>query len=101
MRSKEEAHDYRYFPDPDLVPLILEEEQISSWATELPELPKVKKDRFIAEYGLPAYDADVLTVNKVTADYFEKVVQEGASAKKASNWIMAECMAVMTEKHVK
>ena len=98
MRSKEEAHDYRYFPDPDLVPLILEEEQIKSWATELPELPKVKKDRFIAEYGLPAYDADVLTVNKVTADYFEKVVQEGASAKKASNWIMAECMAVMTEK---
>lgn len=100
MRTKEEAHDYRYFPDPDLVPLILSEEEIESWRQELPELAEQKKERFIKEFSLPEYDAQVLTAQKAVADYFEAVVKAGAPAKKASNWVMVEMLALTQKGHL-
>ena len=98
MRSKEEAHDYRYFPDPDLVMVHLKDDKIQSLKENLPELAHEKKDRFVKEYNLPEYDAGVLTVSRQNSDYFEKVISKGAPAKKASNWIMAEMMAITGEK---
>ncbi len=92
MRGKEEAHDYRYFPDPDLVPIIIEESWIKEIEKALPELPDAKKERFIKEYGLPPYDAEVLTSAKELADYFESVVKEDVNPKMASNWIMSELL---------
>lgn len=100
MRTKEEAHDYRYFPDPDLVPLVLTEEEIENLRQNLPELAEEKKHRFIQEYKLPEYDAKVLTSDKIIAEYFERVVKAGANPKKASNWIMVEMLAVTGEKKV-
>ena len=83
MRSKEEAHDYRYFPDPDLLPLVLEPEWVDRLRAELPELPDAKKARFVAEYGLSAEDAGVLVAERATAEYFEQVAagprREGGS----------------------
>jgi aspartyl-tRNA(Asn)/glutamyl-tRNA(Gln) amidotransferase subunit B len=93
MRSKEEAHDYRYFPEPDLPPIILDDAYISAIKTSLPELPDVRNTRFIAEYGLPEYDTGVLTSVKQVADYYEETVKKGAPPKKASNWIMSELLA--------
>jgi len=96
MRSKEEAHDYRYFPDPDLLPLELDQAYIEGLAVALPELPDAKKARFVADYGLPAYDADVLVADKETADYFEAVVAHGGKSrdpKVAANWIMGDVSA--------
>jgi aspartyl-tRNA(Asn)/glutamyl-tRNA(Gln) amidotransferase subunit B len=98
MRSKEEAHDYRYFPDPDLVPVILTDEKISDLKSHLPELAHEKSIRFIKEYELPEYDANVLTTNRKTSEYFENVVKKGAPAKKASNWVMGEMMAITGER---
>ena len=92
MRGKEEAHDYRYFPDPDLLPLVVEPEWIERVRTELPELPRAKRQRFQEQYGLPEYDAGVLTASRPLADYFEAVVQAGAPAKAASNWIMSDLL---------
>ncbi|HDD44149.1 MAG TPA: Asp-tRNA(Asn)/Glu-tRNA(Gln) amidotransferase subunit GatB [Candidatus Desulfofervidus auxilii] len=92
MRGKEEAHDYRYFPDPDLVPIIIEESWIKEIEKALPELPDAKKERFMKEYGLPPYDAEVLTSAKELADYFESVVKEDVNPKMASNWIMSELL---------
>jgi aspartyl-tRNA(Asn)/glutamyl-tRNA(Gln) amidotransferase subunit B len=89
MRSKEEAHDYRYFPDPDLMPLELEEAWVDEIARSLPELPDEKKARFTA-MGLSAYDAAVLVAEKDTADYFEAMVAEGAEPKAAANWLNNE-----------
>jgi aspartyl-tRNA(Asn)/glutamyl-tRNA(Gln) amidotransferase subunit B len=89
MRSKEEAHDYRYFPDPDLLPLEIEQEWIDEIARSLPELPDEKKVRFVA-LGLSAYDAAVLVAEKETADYFEAMLAEGAEAKSAANWLNNE-----------
>jgi aspartyl-tRNA(Asn)/glutamyl-tRNA(Gln) amidotransferase subunit B len=89
MRSKEEAHDYRYFPDPDLLPLELEQDWIDEIARSLPELPDEKKARFV-KAGLSAYDAAVLVAEKETADYFEAMVAEGAEAKAAANWLNNE-----------
>ncbi|MBV9571174.1 MAG: Asp-tRNA(Asn)/Glu-tRNA(Gln) amidotransferase subunit GatB [Alphaproteobacteria bacterium] len=89
MRSKEEAHDYRYFPDPDLLPLELDEAWIEDIASSLPELPDEKKTRFM-EIGLSAYDAAVLVGEKETADYFEAMVTEGAEPKAAANWLNNE-----------
>lgn len=99
MRSKEEAHDYRYFPEPDLVPIHLTDQEIDAIKACLPELAVQKKERFMTEYKLPAYDAGVLTVKKITSEYFEETVKLGAPPKKASNWIMAEMMAVTSEKN--
>ena len=101
MRGKEEAHDYRYFPDPDLMPAVITQEEIDAIKKTLPELPIEKKKRFVQEYKIPLYDAAVLTAEKSTADYFEEAVRCGVSAKKVSNWIMAEMMAVTSEKRCK
>jgi aspartyl-tRNA(Asn)/glutamyl-tRNA(Gln) amidotransferase subunit B len=96
MRSKEEAHDYRYFPDPDLLPLELDPAYVESLAAALPELPDAKKARFIADYGLQAYDAGVLVADKDTADYFEEVVAHGGARrdpKSVANWITGDVAA--------
>ena len=89
MRSKEEAHDYRYFPDPDLLPLELTQDYVDALAKDLPELPDVKRARFIADYGLSPYDADLLIAEKESADYFEAVA-DGRDAKQAANWVVNE-----------
>ena len=89
MRSKEEAHDYRYFPDPDLLPLVLDPDWVKRLRAELPELPGTKRARFVSEYGLSADDADVLVAEKETALFFERVAQ-GRNAKVAANWVMGE-----------
>jgi aspartyl-tRNA(Asn)/glutamyl-tRNA(Gln) amidotransferase subunit B len=89
MRTKEEAHDYRYFPDPDLLPLELEQAWVDRLAAALPELPDAKKARFVAQYGLSPYDADVLVAEKETADYFEAVA-ESRDGKLAANWVINE-----------
>ena len=90
MRSKEEAHDYRYFPDPDLVPLKLNEEWIDGFRISLPELPAMRTKRFVSDYGLPEYDATILTASKGMADYFESCVQQFNHPKTISNWVMGE-----------
>ncbi len=95
MRGKEEAHDYRYFPEPDLVPLELDEAWVEGVRRGLPELPEAKRRRLEAEHGLPAYDAQVLTESAELADYFEAVVRAGAQPKAASNWIMGELLAAL------
>ena len=96
MRSKEEAHDYRYFPDPDLLPLVLEPGFVTELEADLPELPDAKKARFIADYGLTPYDASILVAEKETADYFEAAVQAGGVARNAklvANWVMGDVAA--------
>jgi aspartyl-tRNA(Asn)/glutamyl-tRNA(Gln) amidotransferase subunit B len=97
MRSKEEAHDYRYFPDPDLLPLELTEDYVESLRAGLPELPDSKKARFMAEYGLSAYDAGVLVAERETAEYFETAAA-GRDAKQAANWITGELFAMLNRK---
>jgi aspartyl-tRNA(Asn)/glutamyl-tRNA(Gln) amidotransferase subunit B len=92
MRSKEEAHDYRYFPCPDLIPIVIDESWIEEIRKTLPELPDARKGRFITEYALPEYDAALLTASRELADYFEDTVKSGVKAKKASNWIMTELL---------
>lgn len=92
MRGKEDAHDYRYFPCPDLVPIEISEEWIEEIRSSLPELPDQRRARFIEQYELPEYDAVLLTTDRVLADYFEEAVTAGAQAKKVSNWIMTELM---------
>lgn len=92
MRSKEEAHDYRYFPDPDLVPLKLDDEWIEGFRANLPELPAVRTKRFVSDYGLPEYDAAILTASKGMADYFEVCAKQFDQPKTVSNWVMGELM---------
>ena len=94
MRSKEEAHDYRYFPDPDLLPLVLDPDWVERLRAELPELPGAKKTRFVSEYGLSADDADVLVAEKETALFFERVAR-GRNAKVAANWVMGELFGAL------
>jgi aspartyl-tRNA(Asn)/glutamyl-tRNA(Gln) amidotransferase subunit B len=89
MRSKEEAHDYRYFPDPDLLPLEFDDAYVEALKAGLPELPDEKKKRFVSAYGLQAYDAEVLIAEKESADYFEAVAK-GRDAKSAANWVINE-----------
>jgi aspartyl-tRNA(Asn)/glutamyl-tRNA(Gln) amidotransferase subunit B len=89
MRSKEEAHDYRYFPDPDLLPLELDRAWVDSLKSDLPELPDAKRARFVKDYGLSAYDAEVLTAERATADFFEAVAK-GRDGKQAANWVLNE-----------
>ena len=98
MRSKEEAHDYRYFPEPDLVPLRVTKEWIEDISKNLAELPQARRDRFIKDYSIPKYDAEVLTLNKSLANYFEETLTYVKDAKLASNWIMSEMMAVLKER---
>ncbi|CAD7771940.1 Aspartyl/glutamyl-tRNA(Asn/Gln) amidotransferasesubunit B [Candidatus Methanoperedenaceae archaeon GB50] len=97
MRGKEEAHDYRYFPDPDLMPVVIDKDWIEEIRKTLPELPDVKKQRFKQVYGLPEYDAEVLTSEKDLAEYFERVVKWGSEAKLASNWVMSEVLRKLNE----
>src|SRR3984893_18710674 len=94
MRSKEEAHDYRYFPDPDLLPLVLDPEWIAQLRTELPELPDAKKARFVSAYGLSSEDAGVLVAAKETAVFFERVAQR-RDAKAAANWVMGDLFGAL------
>jgi len=97
MRGKEEAHDYRYFPDPDLMPVVIDKKWIEEIEKTLPELPDVKKERFKQVYGLPEYDAEVLTSEKELAEYFERVVKWGSDAKLASNWLMSEVLRKLNQ----
>ena len=97
MRSKEEAHDYRYFPDPDLPPLKLGVEEIEDIRGGLPELPAAKRARFTAELGLPAYDAEVLTGSRALADYFEEAARRSGNPKAASNWVMSDVLRKLKE----
>lgn len=90
MRSKEDAHDYRYMPEPDLPPLVTSAEEIEKFRRELPELPDARRARYEANYGLSAYDASVLTATRAMADYFEAALQEGADAKGVANWMMGD-----------
>ncbi len=93
MRSKEEANDYRYFPDPDLLPVVLDDGMIEDIRATLPELPAAKRERFIAQYGLPEYDAGVLVADREIADFFEATVTAAnGAAKQASNWVMMEVL---------
>ena len=97
MRKKEFAHDYRYFPEPDLAPLVLDDEYIEKVKRELPELPDEKKERFVSKLGLTPYDAIVICENKETADFFEKAAA-GHDAKKVANWLMGDFFAMLNEK---
>jgi len=92
MRGKEEAHDYRYFPDPDLLPVLIDQLWIVAVRETLPELPQAKRSRFIAEYGVSPSDADVLTSSRQLADYFEAAVAKVANAKMVSNWMLSELL---------
>ena len=96
MRSKEEAHDYRYFPDPDLLPLVFTDAFVKKLEKELPELPDDKRARFIKDYGLSAYDAGVLIMDRASADFFEAVAK-GRDAKLAANWIMGDFFAALNK----
>jgi aspartyl-tRNA(Asn)/glutamyl-tRNA(Gln) amidotransferase subunit B len=95
MRSKEEAHDYRYFPDPDLLPLIIDADWIEKVRRDLPELPAEKKKRFVEAYALPSYDADILTSDRDLAAYFEDCLQEFHRPKLVSNWIMGSLLGLL------
>ncbi|AEI62214.1 Asp-tRNA(Asn)/Glu-tRNA(Gln) amidotransferase subunit GatB [Corallococcus macrosporus] len=97
MRSKEEAHDYRYFPEPDLPPLHVSAEAIDAAAQALPELPRAKLQRFTSQYGLPAYDARILTADRPLADYFEACAGHYKDYKKLSNWFLGELMRLLKE----
>ncbi|NVJ03156.1 Asp-tRNA(Asn)/Glu-tRNA(Gln) amidotransferase subunit GatB [Myxococcus sp. AM009] len=97
MRSKEEAHDYRYFPEPDLPPLHVSAEAIDAAAQALPELPRAKLQRFTSQYGLPAYDARILTAERPLADYFEACAGHYKDYKKLSNWFLGELMRLLKE----
>jgi len=99
MRGKEEAHDYRYFPDPDLVPVLIDDEWIEKVRQELPELPDAKKARFVKEYELPEQDGVVLTGSKELAEYFEACVAHFPQPKKVSNWIMVELLRELKRDH--
>jgi aspartyl-tRNA(Asn)/glutamyl-tRNA(Gln) amidotransferase subunit B len=99
MRSKENAHDYRYFPEPDLVPVALGAEQVEAWRSALPELPSARRERMMAEYGIPEYDAGVLADAKENADFFEAAARACAPelGKTVSNWFMTEIMRLLSE----
>ena len=97
MRSKEEAHDYRYFPEPDLVPIVVDGKWLDEIRTSLPELPDAKRKRFVSDFELPEYDAGLLTDERAVAEWFEEAVSAGAHPKTAANWIMGELMRLLNE----
>ena len=100
MRSKEEAHDYRYFPEPDLVPIVIDEAWIEDIRKTLPELPDARKQRYISEYKLPAYDAELLTSSRTLAEFFDACIAQGAQAKTVSNWLMGDLMRILNDKEM-
>lgn len=97
MRSKEEAHDYRYFPEPDLMPVALPEEQVAEWRHCLPEMPGARRCRVMAQYGLPEYDARVLAGDRAVIDYFEEAAQLSDNPKAISNWVMTEVLRFLSK----
>ena len=97
QRTKEDAHDYRYFPEPDLLPLVIEETQVHQWKAELPELPSTRKKRYVDQYGLPSYDAALITADKALSDWFDRVLEHTSFAKRASNLMMGEMMRLLSE----
>ena len=97
MRTKENAHDYRYFPEPDLVPIVLSDEQVEAWRAMLPELPAARRERMVKEYGIPEYDAGVLADERTNADFFEAAAQLCGQGKAVSNWFMTEIMRLLSE----
>lgn len=99
MRSKEEAHDYRYFPEPDLAPVVVSSDWIEKIKENMPELPDAKIERFIKEYGLPVYDAEILTEEKSLSEWFEEAVRLGGKPKEVANWIMVELLRVLNEEN--
>jgi len=100
MRSKEEAHDYRYFPDPDLMPVVVEESWKNEIASKLPELPETRRNRFVSQYTLPKYDAEVLTSSRELADYYESVITVTDDYKSASNWVMTDILKVINDEKI-
>ncbi|MFW6080978.1 MAG: Asp-tRNA(Asn)/Glu-tRNA(Gln) amidotransferase GatCAB subunit B, partial [Desulfosalsimonas sp.] len=100
MRGKEEAHDYRYFPDPDLVPLVIEKTWTEKVRSSLPELPDQRRRRFVSQYSLPDYDADVLTASRDLADYFEDCAGRIDNPKTASNWVMGELTGLLNTRGI-
>ena len=101
MRGKEEAHDYRYFPDPDLVPIAVSEDEIRDWREQLPELPQAKARRLVQTYALPPDDALLLTQERDLAEYFEAAVAKGVSPKEVSNWMLTEMLRELKEQDMK
>lgn len=97
MRSKEEAQDYRYFPDPDLLPIIISDEQIATIKADMPELPAIRRERFVSDYQVTEYDARVLTLSRELADFFEETVKFAGNAKLAANWVMGEFSAALNK----
>jgi len=97
LRAKEEEHDYRYFPEPDLVPIVVSSEYVGKVEAAMPELPDARCERFLSKYGIPSYDATVLTSDKALADFFEECVKLGGDAKKVSNWIMTDFLRWLHE----
>ncbi|MDK2857645.1 MAG: aspartyl-tRNA(Asn)/glutamyl-tRNA(Gln) amidotransferase subunit [Verrucomicrobiota bacterium] len=100
QRTKENAHDYRYFPEPDLLPVELSAEQIEKWSSELPELPSRRRERYVSELGLPDYDARVLTADKTTSDFFDAACHKTKQYKLVSNYLMGKVASLVTEKGI-
>ena len=100
MRSKEDAQDYRYFPEPDLVPIVVSDEWVEEIRKTIPELPEQRKARYVGEYALPEYDAFILTSSKKMADFFDAAVADGAKPKAVSNWLMGDISKILNEKEL-
>ena len=100
MRGKEEAHDYRYFPDPDLVPVVLTDDEIAAFKDSLPELPAAKQARYVSKLGLTEYDAGVLTSSKYIAEYFETALKSYSDPKKLANWVMGDLLRILKDEGV-
>ena len=100
MRTKEDAHDYRYFPEPDLMPVVLPEALVAEWRMALPELPAQRRERFVRDYGLPEYDARVLAAEKAVGDYFEAAARRSRNPKTVSNWVMTDVLRALSEKGI-
>jgi aspartyl-tRNA(Asn)/glutamyl-tRNA(Gln) amidotransferase subunit B len=98
MRIKEFAHDYRYFPDPDLLPVVVDEQWIDTIRASLPELPEARKVRFISRYEIPAYDAELLTSRRDIADYFESALKMHSNPKAIANWILGDLFRMLKER---
>jgi aspartyl-tRNA(Asn)/glutamyl-tRNA(Gln) amidotransferase subunit B len=97
MRSKEEAHDYRYFPDPDLPALLVDAARVEAIRAQMPELPAERRQRFVTQYGLPEYDASQLTQTRELSEFFEAAVRAGGAPKAVSNWMMGESARLLKE----
>jgi aspartyl-tRNA(Asn)/glutamyl-tRNA(Gln) amidotransferase subunit B len=100
MRSKEYAHDYRYFPEPDLMPMALPRERVACWERELPERPRQRRERLVRQYGIPEYDAGVLAADKAVADYYESAAKLSANPKAVSNWVMTEMRRWLSDREM-